>query len=240
MPRFGPDFKGASMRKVRQQKAAAGPKLFCPDEIRKLLQAADPIMGAMVIVGINGGMGNTDVARLPFSAVDFESDWIDFPRPKTGVARRFPLWPETSLAMRAAIEQRPEPSSDDLAGLVFLTRWGNSWVPDGRRGNQVSPKFRKLLRTCGIDHGGFYWLRHTFQTIADDAGDPIATAHVMGHADGTIGGVYRERISDERLRKVTDHVRTWLFPKAKAKPKGTAKAKRGPVGKKQPALRVVG
>jgi len=81
-------------------------------------------------------------------------------------------------------------------------------------------------------------LRHTFQTIADDAGDPIATAHVMGHAAGTIGGVYRERISDERLRKVTDHVRQWLFEdveaEPKAKPKRAAKAKRKQGAKREP------
>ncbi len=211
MPRFGPDFRGASKRKARQQKAAAGTKLFSPDDLRALMDATDTVMRSMMLLGINGGMGNTDVASLPLSAVDLESGWIDFPRPKTGVARRFPLWPETIAATREAIEKRPEPSSDELAGLVFLTHWGNSWVPEGRRDNQVSAKFRKLLRSCKAEQGGFYWLRHTFQTIADESGDPIATAHVMGHADGTMGGVYRERISDERLRKVTDHVRQWLF-----------------------------
>jgi hypothetical protein len=35
----------------------------------------------------------------------------------------------------------------------------------------------------------------------------------MGHADSTIDGVYRERIEDERLQAVADHVHGWLFPK---------------------------
>ncbi len=161
MPRFGPDFKGASKRKARQQKAAAGTTLFNADELRKLNEKADPTLQAMLLVGINGATGNTDVATLPLSAVDLESGWIDSPRPKSGVARRFPLWPETIAALREAIGKRPEPSSDELAGLVFLTRWGNSWVPEGRRGNQVSAKFRKLLRSCKMDHGGYDWLRHT-------------------------------------------------------------------------------
>jgi hypothetical protein len=33
----------------------------------------------------------------------------------------------------------------------------------------------------------------------------------MGHAREDMASVYRERISDERLRAVVEHVRTWLF-----------------------------
>jgi hypothetical protein len=38
----------------------------------------------------------------------------------------------------------------------------------------------------------------------------------MGHARVDMASVYRERISNERLKAVTDHVRAWLFPPAKA------------------------
>ena len=33
----------------------------------------------------------------------------------------------------------------------------------------------------------------------------------MGHADNDISPHYRERISDERVRKVTNHTRGWVF-----------------------------
>jgi hypothetical protein len=33
----------------------------------------------------------------------------------------------------------------------------------------------------------------------------------MGHARDDMASVYRERISDERLKAVTDYVRKWLF-----------------------------
>ncbi|MHC4403043.1 MAG: hypothetical protein ACYTG0_25560 [Planctomycetota bacterium] len=58
---------------------------------------------------------------------------------------------------------------------------------------------------------GFYALRYTFETIAGDSRDQIAVDHVMGHDRGDMASVYRERIGDDRLRAVTDHVREWLF-----------------------------
>jgi integrase len=72
---------------------------------------------------------------------------------------------------------------------------------------------RKLLDRLGIEgHRGFYCLRHTHQTVGDESGDFVAVRTIMGHAfSGDISAVYRERVSDERLRKVTDHVRGWLF-----------------------------
>jgi hypothetical protein len=33
----------------------------------------------------------------------------------------------------------------------------------------------------------------------------------MGHCDASISDHYRERFPDERLVKVVDHVRSWLF-----------------------------
>jgi integrase len=72
----------------------------------------------------------------------------------------------------------------------------------------------KLLRRLGINGRkglGFYTLRHTFRTIADEAKDQPAADFIMGHCSGHISEVYRERISDERLRAVVDHVRAWTF-----------------------------
>ena len=41
---------------------------------------------------------------------------------------------------------------------------------------------------------------------------------VMGHVDSSMAGVYRQRISDERLEAVVDVVYSWLFAK-KSKPR---------------------
>ena len=46
-----------------------GKRLFAAEEIRRLFGAADPSLKAMILLGINGGLGNTDVANLPLSAL---------------------------------------------------------------------------------------------------------------------------------------------------------------------------
>jgi hypothetical protein len=45
----------------------------------------------MMLLGLNAGFGNNDCAALPISALDLDAGSVDFPRPKTGIARRAPL-----------------------------------------------------------------------------------------------------------------------------------------------------
>ena len=73
----------------------------------------------------------------------------------------------------------------------------------------------KLLQRAGLKRPGynFYALRHTFQTIGAQTLDKDSVRYIMGHVEDAadMSAVYNEqRPSDERLRKVTDHVRDWL------------------------------
>jgi integrase len=73
---------------------------------------------------------------------------------------------------------------------------------------------RKVLQDLGINGRkglGFYTIRHTFRTVADETKDSVACDAIMGHETPHISSVYRETISDSRLREVADHVRRWLF-----------------------------
>jgi integrase len=137
---------------------------------------------------------------------------LNFPRPKTGINRRCNLWPETVEAIREALAARPEPRKPEHAGLVFVTKYGGCWAKSDRD-NPVSKETRKLLDSLGINgHRSFYALQHTFETIGGEAKDQVAVDAIMGHARDDMASVYRERVSDERLKAVTDHVRRWLFP----------------------------
>jgi integrase len=216
--RFGPGFKRPSRKTLRIHRAKGGTKLFTADEVRRMIAGADTPLKAMILLGINCGFGNADCGQLPLSAVDLDAGVIDFPRPKTGIARRVILWPETILAIREAQARRPQPKNADDAALVFLTKYGQPWAKD-TPDSPVAKETAKLLRTLGINGRkglGFYTLRHTFRTVADEAKDQPAADFIMGHEVPHMSAVYRETISDARLRAVTDHVHGWLFPPVKA------------------------
>jgi integrase len=213
--RFGPGFARPAKKVLRLERARRGARMFEADELRRLLDAAGPQLRAMILLGVNCGFGNADVGTLPLSALDLERGWVTFPRPKTGIGRRCALWPETVAALRAAGASRPEPKNAGYAGLVFLTRFGGRWFT-GTTTNPLSAEVRKLLDALGINgHRNFYALRHTFETVGGEALDQVAVDFIMGHARENMASVYRERISDARLKAVTDHVRAWLFPQAK-------------------------
>lgn len=213
--RFGPNFKRPSQKTLRHARNEKGPRMFEADELRKVIKAASPTLRAMIYLGINCGFGNADVGTLPQSAIDQAGGWLNYPRPKTGIRRRVPLWPATVKAVKAAIEKRPAPKDEADTGLAFLTKYGQRWYK-GTPDNPISKEMSKLLKELGISRPGlnFYALRHTFETIGGESRDQAAVDAIMGHAphSNDISAVYRERITDERLKAVTDHVHAWLFP----------------------------
>jgi integrase len=212
--RFGPTFKRTSKKTLRLHRAKQGPKLFTAEEIHLMLDAAGVQLRVMLLLGINCGFGNADCGTLPMPAVDLDKGWIDYPRPKTGIPRRCPLWPETVQAIKEALVSRPEPKKAEHAGLVFMTKYGQNWFKEDNAG-PLTQEMGKLLRKLGINGRkglGFYTLRHTFRTVADEAKDQPAADYIMGHEVAHMSSVYRETISDARLKAVTDHVRAWLFP----------------------------
>jgi integrase len=152
------------------------------------------------------------LGTLRTAAVDLESGWLDWPRPKTAVPRRIPLWPEAIEAVREALDARPKPKDAADRKLLFIGRRGESYVGD-RKGYRVTQEFRRTCDKAGIQGRTFYDLRRTFQTIAEDSRDLVAVQSIMGHAPATgdLSSVYRQRASDERLRDVVNTVRDWLY-----------------------------
>lgn len=225
---FGSSFDRPSTMAMRKAKRAGGPTTFQAEEARKILAAADTQIKAMVLLGLNCGFGNTDCASLPLPAINLESGWVEFPRPKTAVDRRSALWPETVAAVKAALLNRPEPRNAAESEIIFLTRHGRRWVREQKRGvrgqsegigaiDALSQRFAKLLKRLGINsHRNFYTLRHTFETVAGESKDQVAVDSIMGHVDPSMGAQYRpgrvsESVSDSRLLAVAKVVHSWLF-----------------------------
>jgi integrase len=212
--RYGQTFKRPSKKVLRKARNENGPRMFEAAEIQAMLASAGTQLKAMILLGINCGFGNTDCGTITFDAVNLETGWVNYPRPKTGIPRRAPLWAETIDALKEAIAKRPKPKNETDSKLVFITQKGWRWAKDTCE-NPVTKETRKLLDSIGINgHRNFYALRHTFETVAGESRDQVAVDAIMGHARDDMASVYRERISDERLRAVTDFVYSWLFHKS--------------------------
>jgi len=208
---FGPEFRKPPKKVMRQARRAAGRRLFTPAILRSVIAAASIQFRPMILLGINCGFGNADCGTLPLAALDLDGGWHNYARPKTGIERRCPLWPETVDAIRAAIARRPTSKDDANSGLVFITKYGQSWHKD-TKDNPITFEMRKLLRRTNVYRPGlnFYALRHTFETVAGESADQVAVDHIMGHARDDMASLYREAISARRLRAITDRVRRWL------------------------------
>jgi integrase len=212
---YGEKFDRPSKKVLRLNRAAKGSRMFEADELCRIMAKASQPLATMILLGINAGMGNSDVAKLPLSALDLEGGWMTYPRPKTGIMRRCPLWPETVKAVREWLTQRPAPKDPENFGLLFITVRGNAWDA-GTDNRAITHETRKLLDDLSIGgNRNFYALRHTFETIAGESRDQVAVNAIMGHVDPSMAASYRERISDERLRAVAEVVRAWLYAKPK-------------------------
>lgn len=244
-PKYGVSFDKPSAKTLRMNKAAKGSRLFTAEQLQEVMKLARPAMKAMILLGLNGGLGNTDVAEMTIRPLDLDGGWLDYPRIKTGMPRKVPLWPETVAAIRVAIQKRRQHTHEADADLLFIGARGESYVGK-HKGYRVTAEFARLLKEAKIPDRSFYDLRRTFQTIAEEKSvDLVAVKAIMGHApsSGDMSEVYRQRVTDERLRAVVDGVRGWLYPKPKRKAatKLAKKAPRKPQRKgDSPALRVMG
>lgn len=243
--RFGPQFKPPAKKVMRRTKRENGKRMLDADQLRLILDAlsgqevtldeidqetgepvtvqipARPSLRAMVLLGINCGLGNTDCSILTAEYFDIEGGWLDFHRVKTEIVRRCPLWPETVSALEPLLKGKSDTDN------VFLTSRGQEWVRVVRKApkkkgeitggytqDNIGKEFSKVLKKLKLNRTGlnFYALRHGFETIGGEEKDQVAVDHIMGHTDASMAAKYRESISDERLLAVSNRVRNWLFP----------------------------
>lgn len=233
---YGVSFDKPTARAMEISDKDKPKKRYTAAQCRSLIDAAPVQLKAMLLLALNAGMGNTDVAGLRMAHLDLNARVVEMPRQKTGRSRRAVLWPQTCKAIRAAMAERPTPTRE-AEGLVFVTQHGNAWVRDriideeetgGRAGARLSQTdaitgaFTKTAKSAKVPNLGFYAVRHTFRRAVDDLADRPAIDRVMGHKPTDIRTHYvdPEDITDKRLKAVSDHVRRWLM---KGKKGGKAK-----------------
>ncbi|MBN1489924.1 MAG: tyrosine-type recombinase/integrase [Phycisphaerae bacterium] len=157
--------------------------LFTPQQIRRLIDAADLQLRVMVLLGLNCGFGPKDLQDLRWKHIAGQR--VTLPRSKTGIAQTFLLWPETQAAIETLREERAKlierlarrgrTRSDD--GRVFMTKYWRPWNKDA-----VSQQFSKLCAKVGVPCHGFYRLRHGASTAMSVVAMPHVQRKFMRHS----------------------------------------------------------
>ncbi|HEV7301634.1 MAG TPA: hypothetical protein VGN72_19885 [Tepidisphaeraceae bacterium] len=229
-------------RERREMEDEHGMPIYSPQECRLQVIAACEAeewnILSFVLLGLNGGMGQSHISDLPERKLDFAKLYVDWVRTKTEELFQLTVWPVTAEAIRKAMAIRPDTVCDDAKGLLFRTRCGHAWVreffedKDGTIG-EVAPndeigtahrKFEAKLTVTEPDSRGglvtrpmkrkkraFYALRRTFATIGNDTKDKDAVRRIQGQDLTGMDPHYVRAIPIERLRAVTDYVHRTLF-----------------------------
>lgn len=210
---------------------------FSAAQVAWLLDRSTPLFKAMILMALNCGFGPTDLARVKWKYINFDTGRLSGPRRgKKGIRRESYLWPETRAALRrvrtlthnaAAIEK------DGENALVFVTRKGEPVVRKVRvmKGDRVvSVKFSNAIsgtfsrwveegRKAGVMSAAkltFYSLRHTFRTFADNSSDANAVRRIMGRKMAGMDSRYiHGRFRLKRLKRVARLVHRYVFPRPK-------------------------
>lgn len=216
---FGSEFAETPAKVRRRLKADSPSRDMSAEALRAIIEKSAVNFKPLILLAINGGMGSTDIANITFADlanIQQPQCWVDLPRGKTGIDRRFCLWPETREAILDYLPTRPKPLRKQDSDIVFLTKARHRWVRDieGKHIDSASSTFTKLRKEAGVDNGTFYGCRHTFATIASGCNDLMAVYQIMGFIpdqSDVLKSRYMQKVQNERLLEVTEFVRKWLF-----------------------------
>jgi integrase len=118
-------------------------------------------------------MRRGELLRLKWDHIDFFRDEIKVTHTKNSKDRLVPM-NKTVRAMLWAMKEE----AVELSEFVFRSPRAGSHLTDIKKG------FNAALKEAGVEDFRFHDLRHTFGTMAADAGVEITSiAEVMGHAD---------------------------------------------------------
>ena len=197
------------------------------EELEKLFAVASVVDTALLLLGLNCGFGNTDIATLKFCDIDLEEATISHARPKTNVSRHFSLWPETVEILKTYIKKhRGQPAKEEFSELVFVNRKGNPMCferidEDGkfRRSDSIKNRFIRLYKKAGLKRPygrGYYCLRRSTATFVGlVSNDPSQVQAILGHASISMQKFYRDDLSQkakEAQEKIHEQLEDTLIP----------------------------
>ncbi|HEV3091292.1 MAG TPA: tyrosine-type recombinase/integrase [Candidatus Cybelea sp.] len=187
-----------------------------------LLKACEQsIIGAAIVTSLGTGLRRGELLALRWGDVDLEAGLLTVQRaiervdrcsrfkdPKTKRSRRTISLPRfvRDRLHRHYVEQGERLLHDGFGRPTPLTlifeRGGEAWVP-----NTFNTAFTRMLRAAGVPHIRLHDLRHTFASMALDAGVDLKTvSNALGHSTiSTTADIYAH-VTDALMRDAAERI----------------------------------
>ncbi len=164
----------------KEREAYLSPEIFTPEEMRKILTHCEPAMIPYMTIGAFAGLRSAEIARLDWSAIDFDSGYIKVSGEitKTQQRRLVPILP----SLRAWLFPHKKASGS----VTFFT-------------------FRKGIHRC-TKAAGIAWkanaLRHSFGSYRlAEVQDAAKVSLEMGNSPAMLFKHYRELVTPEQAKQ---------------------------------------
>jgi len=172
-------------------------RFLSTDELRRLLAAmeaeSNKVAAAALQLLLLTGMRRQEALEARWEHVDLESGVLFLPRTKNGRGRYVPLNDEAKALLAA------QPS-----------RGASTWVFPGKDPakplSNVTKPFLRILERAGIAHMRIHDLRHSFASLAVNAGASLyQVQHLLGHSSPAMAQRY-SHLGDTEQRQVSQSV----------------------------------
>lgn len=241
--RFGPamrapDTEAEAVAHHHEQKGkeAKTERILRRKEVRRLLRAVrhKPTWKAIVLLMLNTAMNPSELARLKWAQINFDSGRLSRRRGKSkGIRLECYLWKRTRKALEEIRNTNElvfvRPNGKPLIGsetVKGIRADGEVGVLRTRRWNKLTDKFIDVCETVGLNGVTPYTLRRTARTMAAHCDDDNAAKRMMGQRlTGRDQTYIKQPFPLKRLKRIslTIYARLILERQAKAGAKDGAK-----------------
>ena len=184
------------------------PQFYTTEEIKALFNAASPRTRVYILLGLNLGYTQADIASLEHSMIDWTQAIVTRNRHKTGQPQKAKLWPITVQMLKQEMMDARK------TNLVLLGENGNSLIVDtiNDKGNPIRVDAIRLafnrvktkLKMLGDSRGFAIFRKTSANNIAQANQDaPHLVDLFLGHTQKTMAKHYANQHFD-LLYKATD------------------------------------
>ncbi len=196
-------------------------EVFTVDEVRRLIEGAGEALRLHLLLMLNCGMQQSDIAELRHSEVDWEAGRIERKRSKTKKHKNVPkvlyqLWPETFELLKAHRSDHPELVLTNRNGSPLLVQR----IVEGKvkKTDNIRSAYRRLVAKLANGDPPVKIakpMKHLRKTAASKLGEHPEYAryaqHFLGHAPATVADRHYVRPSQEQFDKALQWLRRELL-----------------------------